>query len=178
MTTEIDLTTLTSGNEAWSAGEAAFVAGNPAPTAPEKTFTISRSSLISTDNGARLWVEVRQSTAWGGAPSNAKFVLCTHGLEQSADMQPEEIQALIDQLSLKLKEYEAAAAYRAQFEAYQNEKSHWSEKKNEAAAATRAAWFALQKTLQKAPKPDDYTTDEIEVEDYDEESYDDSDDDL
>jgi hypothetical protein len=173
--TDIDLTQYTTSSEAYDAGQAAFLVNNPEPTKPEKTFEIQRPALIEAGNG-RLWVEVRQGTMWGGEPENPSFYLCSHDLSGSTEMEPAEIKALIDQLTVKLGELETAEKYKADYSAYQSAHRKWDEKKNQAGTIARTAWRALQDQLSPAPKPDDYSDEDIEDEDY--EDSEDEDEDL
>jgi hypothetical protein len=174
---EIDVTQYTSASDAYDAGEAAFVAANPEPVKPEKTIRFSRPVLIKAGKNSRLWIEAKQDSGWGDEPYDPHFFLRSHELTDSAEMELEEVRVLIQQLTEKLSEAEAAASFRAEFKAWKHEHSAWEQQKGEAGTASRLAWRKAQQELKPTPTANDYTDDEIE-EDYQEEDYDDSDDDL
>lgn len=163
--TDIDVTQYATYSEAGDAAEAAFAASNPEPTKPEKKFSISRPALIEAE-AARLWVEVRMDSGYSGDPRDPRFTLRSHGTVESVQMDRAEINALIEQLSVKLGELEAAEEYKASYDAYRSAHSQWEQKKNEAYRAGRAAWQKHQEKLEPTPDPEDYTGDDIEEEDW------------
>lgn len=167
---EIDVSQYTSASDAYDAGEAAYIAANPEPVQPEKTVRFSRPVLITArkKEHGRLWVEAKQDISWGNEPNDPHFYLRSHEVTDLIELEPAETRVLIEQLTLKLEEFEQAAAWKAEFKEWKSKHSTWSEQKQEAGNVARALWRKAQQTLKPLLDANDYTDDEIEEEDYDE----------
>lgn len=167
---EIDVSQYTSASDAYDAGEAAYIAANPEPVQPEKTVRFSRPVLITArkKEHGRLWVEAKQDISWGNEPNDPHFYLRSHEVTDLIELEAGEIRVLIEQLTLKLEEFEQAAAWKAEFKAWQSNHRKWEEQKQEAGDVARALWRKAQQQLKPLPEPNDYTDDDIDEDDYEE----------